>query len=145
MGTWDIGPFDNDTAADFADDLDDAAAAERAALIRGVLVRTVGNQDYLEGPDAEEAVAAAALVAAQCPGGEAVSPHYGPDEPVPVLPADFRRLAVEALDRVLADESELPELWGETGDGRQWRSSIDRLRAVLDPTMQAHEDALFEI
>ncbi|MGW5057757.1 DUF4259 domain-containing protein [Streptomyces sp. NPDC004096] len=30
------GPFDNDTAADFADDLDDAAAEERENLIRGV-------------------------------------------------------------------------------------------------------------
>lgn len=145
MGTWDIGPFDNDTAADFANDLDDAAAGEREALIRGVLMCTAGNQDYLEGPDAEEAVAAAALVAAPCPGGEPVSPHYGPDEPVPVLPADFRRLAVEALDRVLAAESELLELWGETGDDRRWRGSIDRLREVLEPTMQAHGDALFEI
>ncbi|MEU6489776.1 DUF4259 domain-containing protein [Streptomyces sp. NPDC046984] len=30
------GPFDNDTAADFADDLDDAAAEKRENLIRGV-------------------------------------------------------------------------------------------------------------
>ncbi|MFE0449682.1 DUF4259 domain-containing protein [Streptomyces sp. NPDC058914] len=34
MGTWDIHPFDNDTAADFANDLDDAEMAEREALIR---------------------------------------------------------------------------------------------------------------
>ena len=145
MGTWDIGSFDNDTAADFANTLDDAAAGERDALIRAVLMRTVDNVDYLEGPEAEEAVAAAALVAAQYPGGEPVSPNYGPDEPVPNLPADFRRLAVEALDRVLADQSELPALWGETGDGRRWRGSIGRLREVLDPTPQAQGDALFEI
>ncbi|MGW2551142.1 DUF4259 domain-containing protein [Streptomyces sp. NPDC001635] len=145
MGTWDNGPFDNDTAADFADDLDDAAVEERENLIRKVLIRTIDNQDYLEAPDAEEAVAAAALAAAQCPGGEPVGPHYGPEEPVPSLPADVRRLAFEALARVLADGSELSELWGETADGRRWRGSIRRLRQVLDPTPRMREDALFEI
>ncbi len=133
MGTWDIGPFDNDTAADFADDLDDAAVKERGSLIRKVLVRADRTQPYLEVPEAEVAVAAAAPVAAQCAGGAEISLPYGPEEPVPVLPEDFRQLALEALDRVMAEDSELPDLWGETGDGRRWRSGIVRLRAVLDP------------
>ncbi|MGW4618432.1 DUF4259 domain-containing protein [Streptomyces sp. NPDC004592] len=90
-------------------------------------------------------MAAAALAAAQCPGGEPVGPHYGPEEPVPSLPADVRRLAFEALARVLADGSELSELWGETADGRRWRGSIRRLCQVLDPTPRMREDALFEI
>ncbi|MFG2744470.1 DUF4259 domain-containing protein [Streptomyces chartreusis] len=145
MGTWDIGPFENDTAADFANDLDDAAEGERETLIRRVLMRTVGNRDYLEAPGAEEAIAAAALIAAQCPGGEPVSPHYGPDEPVPSLPTDLSRLAVEALDRVLADESELSELWEEAEDGRRWRDSTRQMRQVLDPTPQTHGGALFEV
>ncbi|MFD5813707.1 DUF4259 domain-containing protein [Streptomyces sp. NPDC127038] len=145
MGTWDIGPFENDTAADFANDLDDAAEGAREALIRKVLMCAADNRDYLEVPDAEEAVAAAALIAARCPGGEPVGPHYGPHAPVPSLPPDLSRLAVEALDRVLADESELSELWGEAEDGSRWRHSICRLRQVLDPTPQAHGDALFEV
>ncbi|MET7980544.1 DUF4259 domain-containing protein [Streptomyces mirabilis] len=68
MGTWDTGPFDNDTAADFAIALDRASLEEREVLIRGVLVRTVNATGYLT--EAEEAIAAAALIAAQCPGGE---------------------------------------------------------------------------
>ncbi|WP_260462086.1 DUF4259 domain-containing protein [Streptomyces lateritius] len=36
MGTWDIGPFDNDTAADFAGDLDEAALEEREAMMGSV-------------------------------------------------------------------------------------------------------------
>jgi Domain of unknown function (DUF4259) len=36
MGTWDTGPFDNDTAADFANALDDAEPEAREALIRMV-------------------------------------------------------------------------------------------------------------
>ncbi|MFI6588560.1 DUF4259 domain-containing protein, partial [Embleya sp. NPDC050493] len=29
MGSWDIGPFDNDMGADFADTLDEAPETER--------------------------------------------------------------------------------------------------------------------
>ncbi|MFI8484834.1 DUF4259 domain-containing protein [Streptomyces rubrogriseus] len=111
MGTWDIHPFDNDAAADFANDLDDADTLERVALIRMVLKRAADSKDYLEAPEAEEAVAAAALVATQCSDTEPGSIPYGPEEPIPTLPADLRLVAVEALDRVLADESELSELW----------------------------------
>ncbi|WP_410002581.1 DUF4259 domain-containing protein [Streptomyces sp. PBH53] len=36
MATWDTGPFDNDTDADFANVLDDVEPEAREALIRGV-------------------------------------------------------------------------------------------------------------
>ncbi|MFJ4926504.1 DUF4259 domain-containing protein [Streptomyces sp. NPDC088736] len=51
MGTWDIGPFGNGTAADFADAPDAAEPQAREALIRSIAVRTV--------------------VATDCPGGAA--------------------------------------------------------------------------
>ncbi|MFF8287875.1 DUF4259 domain-containing protein [Streptomyces sp. NPDC016309] len=130
MGTWDSGPFDNDTAADFCGDLDDAGEEDRARLVRDRLLVVAGTTGYLEAPVAEEAVAAAALVAAQCPGGDPADPHYGPDEPLPDL-TGLRALAVEALDRVVREPSELPELWGSADGG--WRASVDRLRDVLSP------------
>ncbi|MBT2451444.1 DUF4259 domain-containing protein [Streptomyces sp. ISL-43] len=34
MGTWDVGPFDNDTAADSCASLEEAAEADRRGLIR---------------------------------------------------------------------------------------------------------------
>ncbi|PZG38067.1 hypothetical protein C1I98_24840 [Spongiactinospora gelatinilytica] len=37
MGTWDVGPFDNDTAADWRGDLNDAAPSERLDMIRRAL------------------------------------------------------------------------------------------------------------
>ena len=100
MGTWGIGPFDNDTAADFAGDLDNALPGEPEALVRGVLTRTVKATGYLD--EAQEAVAAAALIAAQCPSGRPVETVYGPEQPLPVFPDDLRELAARALDRVLA-------------------------------------------
>jgi hypothetical protein len=36
MGTWDVGPFDNDTAGDFCDALDEVAEGER----KGILTQT---------------------------------------------------------------------------------------------------------
>ncbi|OKJ94628.1 hypothetical protein AMK26_33015 [Streptomyces sp. CB03234] len=144
MGTWDIGPFDNDTAADFAHTLDETAEDEREVLVRATLARAVRALDHLEGPEGDEAVAAAALVAAQCPGGEPVCDVYGPEETLPVFAAGLRPLAVEALDRVVSEASELAELWDETPDGPAWRAVIGRLRDVLDPPVPPQEDILFE-
>src|SRR4051812_38209946 len=47
--------------------------------------------------DAPRAVAAAALIAAQCRGGTPVDPNYGPSTPMPQFPAYLRDLAIEAL------------------------------------------------
>jgi hypothetical protein len=131
VGTWDIGPFDNDTAADFAGALDGAAEGEREGILRGALLRTAEAEGCLDGDLAVEAVAAAALVAAQCPDGEPVSMTSGPRRPLPRLPDDLRALGVRALDRVVTGPSELMELWGESDRSGPWRAGISQLREVL--------------
>ncbi|GAA1542516.1 hypothetical protein GCM10009730_59440 [Streptomyces albidochromogenes] len=131
MGTWDIGPFDNDTAADFGGDLDEAAAGEREGTVRCTLARVIDTVGYLAAPESERAVAAAALIAAQCPGGEPADPIYGPEEPLPDL-TGLRDLALQALERVMTEPSELMDLWAES-DGGSWRANIRRLQNVLLP------------
>ncbi|MGW0665313.1 DUF4259 domain-containing protein [Streptodolium elevatio] len=145
MGTWDIGPFENDMAADFADALDETPHDQREGVVLSALTQAIQAQDYLECPEGAEAVAAAALIAAQCPGGEPVSTSYGPDEPVPTITDELRSLAVDALDRVVAENSELADLWDETVDGPAWRNSVRRLRGVLDPEPERLEEPLFEL
>lgn len=145
MGTWDVGPLDNDEAADFAHVLDETAPDKREELVRATLNRAVQAPDYLEGPQAQEAAGAAALIAAQCPGGEQISTSYGPEEALPAFADDLRPLAVEALDRVAAEESELAELWDDAPDGPRWRQSVSRLRAVPAPESGPQEEALFDI
>lgn len=131
MGTWDIGPFDNDTAADFSYRVDEAPAEKRAEVLREAFREvTATGDDYLDSDVAVEAIASAALVAAQCPGGDPVTTAYGPKEPLPDLPVELRPLAVAALDRVLVEPSELLELWEES-DGDEWKAGIRKLRAVL--------------
>ncbi|MFB7670447.1 DUF4259 domain-containing protein [Kitasatospora purpeofusca] len=147
MGTWDIGHFDNDSAADFCAGLDEAAAGDREGVLRRVLTLAAdtGAEEYLDFDEAVEAVAAAALVASQCPGGEPVTSAYGPDEPLPVLAVELRPLAVAALDRVVAGESELAELWDESEDGPAWRRAVQELRDVLAPAGGPAPEALFEL
>jgi hypothetical protein len=131
MGTWDTGPFDNDSAADFAGDLDDAKPEDREALIRGVLTRTVDATGWLT--EGEEAVAAAALIAAQCPGGEPIDTPYGPEEPMPAFPDDLRTLADKVLARIISDQAGAASNWVDPEDWKQWRANLNRLRAVLAP------------
>ncbi|MFC8817870.1 DUF4259 domain-containing protein [Streptomyces rochei] len=131
MGTWDVGPFDNDTSADFSYTLDEAAADARAGIILGTLTRVIDTAGYLEAPGSQEAIAAAALVAAQCPKGEPTDPVYGPEEPLPDL-TGLRDLALQALDRVMTEPSELMDLWDESNGG-DWRTHIRNLRNVLTP------------
>ncbi|MFD7912856.1 DUF4259 domain-containing protein [Streptomyces sp. NPDC059752] len=138
MGTWDAGPFDNDTAADFCDDLDEAAVGEREGIVRGALTRVIDTaSDYLEAPESDQAVAAAALVAAQCPGGEPAHPVYAPEESLPDL-TGLRDLALQALDRVMTEPSELMELWAGS-DGAPWRANICRLQNVLLPSLPGEQ------
>lgn len=142
MSAWDTGPFDNDTAADFAITLDEAMPEEREVLIRGVLIRTVNAAGDLN--EAEQAVGAAALIAAQCPDGEPVATTSGPQKSLPVFPGDLRGLAAEALTRVLDDEYGPAGYW--TGPAaRRWRATIGRLHAVLDPPPPSMDVPLFDI
>ncbi|MFI8001759.1 DUF4259 domain-containing protein [Streptomyces sp. NPDC086010] len=137
MGTWGMGHFDSDTAADFAGGLDDARPGRREEMIREALAlaaRTSAD-DHLDADDGVVAVAAAALLAAQRPGGIPVDSVYGPDDPVPPLAPELCGLAVTALDRVVAGGSELLELWAESGEGERWSAGVRELRAVLDGAM----------
>ena len=141
MGTWDVGPFDNDTAADWCGDLHDAAPRRRAGMLRSaftaVLEHAAGGEDdgYLDSDLAVEAIAAAAVVASQLPGGAPVTSSYAPDfllEGGSIdVPDDVPALAVRALDRVVAEGSEWLELWEESGAGGQAVAVVQQLRTVI--------------
>ncbi|MEV4516581.1 DUF4259 domain-containing protein [Dactylosporangium sp. NPDC049525] len=141
MGTWDVGPFGNDDAADFAYDLDEAPMQARVDMIGRALDRVIDAADDSGLPDAPRAVAAAALIAAQYPGGESASTR-GPSTPMPQFPAYFRELAINALDRVITAPAWLTEDWDAKPEGPAWRRTIADLRNVLDPPQ---EEALFDI
>ncbi|MEU5943741.1 DUF4259 domain-containing protein [Micromonospora sp. NPDC047548] len=121
MGTWDSGPFDNDTAADWCGDLDDADVVKRPVLVREALSRATGEDGYLDADIACETIAAAAIVAAQQPGGQPITSPYAPDFLRDGgrldLPDDLAVIAVRALDRIMAADSEWRDLWQDATAG----------------------------
>jgi hypothetical protein len=46
MGFWGVGPFDNDDAADFAGDLDEATADARIEMVGSTLERVARVTDH---------------------------------------------------------------------------------------------------
>jgi hypothetical protein len=142
VGTWDAGPLDNDTAADWCRDLNGAPAGERVAMIRDALTTVVGHDadTYLDADFAVEAIAAAAVLAAQLPGGPRIDSRYAMDfvgsgGGVDAL-ADLPALALRALARVDGANSELPGLWG---DGYAAVRELRRpIRAALERAASAH-------
>ncbi|MDX6743266.1 DUF4259 domain-containing protein [Actinocorallia sp. A-T 12471] len=141
MGSWDIGPFENDTGGDFAFILDDLPAEDRPAAIRTALEEGLATSLRDGGPD-EEALAAAAIVASQCPDGPATHPIHGPQNPIPPLPDDLRPLAIQVLDQLIEHDSYLWQNWVLNGKADAWLAGIRQLRTAIasnqqDPNQQA--------
>jgi Domain of unknown function (DUF4259) len=136
MGTWGLGPFDNDAAADWAGALDDAAPEERCSLIRDALTAAIEAEEYLDGDEAATAIAAAAVVAAKQPDSLELDNNYGPNADTVDslrLEPDLRVLATRALVRAWGEASEWRELWEEAGQ-------YDEARSALDPVLSALND-----
>jgi hypothetical protein len=130
MGTWGSGAFQNDTAADWAFELETAEDLSPVLLaITGVL--QVGDE-YLDVDDACCALAACEVVA-RLKGNWGTRDAYS--EPVdlwveahPETPRpDLVKGALAAIDRILKPPSELLELWQEE-DAEEWIGSVEELR-----------------
>jgi hypothetical protein len=134
MGTWSTEHFGNDDASDWAYELE---RAEDLAPLEEALDAVIDFEDeYLEAPEGVIGVAAAAVIAAL--GGASVDDAgFTPavqawivrigKRPEPALVAK----AVQALDRITGEDSELCELWAESDDFAAWQASMTSLRAQL--------------
>jgi hypothetical protein len=117
MGATGAGPFENDDALDFLDDLEDSEPTERRKKVVAVMERVIGDQGYIEAPSMAEAVAAAAVVAAsddpESAAGEPYLPPWLEEEPLDV-DEQLEELATQTLHRALRhDDNEWWELWEE--------------------------------
>jgi hypothetical protein len=133
MGAWGTGIYDNDDAADWAHGLDDGGLdVVRAAL------QAAHTESYLDAPDGAAALAAADVIGRLKSGGGEQSPyaesvmnwvdqHEDDDAWIALLPA--ARAAVAA---VLAESSELRELWAEDETNlADWLVVVAELEARL--------------
>jgi hypothetical protein len=136
MGAWGTGVFDNDGAGDFLTLLEDAEPSEREAVIREAFeaITDPDADDYLEVDAGQEAIAAAAVIAAAhnnrpVTDQDSVVTFAAADLP-PATP-ELRTLAVEALNRVTGPESEWRELWEETDDFDTALAAVNEVRSAL--------------
>ncbi|WP_394695158.1 DUF4259 domain-containing protein [Pseudoxanthomonas japonensis] len=135
MGTWGTGSFENDDAADFMIDVLDSGDL---SLIREVLDNVLTSTEYVEAPDAALAIVAAEIAAAAL--GRATLAAQQEDGLAdwlarirPTIDDDLRQQAVNALRRILAENSELRELWEDTEDFQNWKATVTDLEQQLHP------------
>jgi hypothetical protein len=134
MGAWGSGILDNDTAQDFI-----AAVVDENDLstIEEAIARVLrSGTDYLEAPEAEEAIAAVNIIA-RILGRDPDEPEDGDEvdewitrcevEPDDVLVEEARK----ALERILTEPSELLEQWQESDDGEAWERNVRALQQSL--------------
>ena len=126
---WASGLFDNDEAMDFVGDLAEAPDWRTVVQMLDHVTKTAG---YLEAPEGEIAVAAAAIVAASV-GDVTILPdsHRDLKAALGAAPDGAVALARAALARVVAPASELDELWQEGEDHDAWLTQIAALQTTL--------------
>jgi Domain of unknown function (DUF4259) len=134
MGTWGTGTLDNDTAVDWMYGLGEVSDL---SLIEGTLDRALAvGGEYLEAPDAEEALAAAEAVARML-GNFGVRNDYtqAMDDwvaymnrlPPPELVAKAQRIVARIQER----PSELLERWEKSDKSAAWSRSLADLAMRL--------------
>jgi hypothetical protein len=138
MGAWDESVFGNDDAADFSGNVSELTTyREVVDRLNHALDVVVGNDGYLDCPDASIGVAAAALVAAWDRPELLPQTPYEPERwPLfdQSLPADLRTKAAQAIDRALTPDAEVNEFYDLWDEANLWDAvvaDIQRYRSAL--------------
>lgn len=135
MGTWNVGPFDNDDAQDLLDVIrkDSTILSFEAALDKVILT----GEDYLEAPEAQQGIAAAGLIA-QTKGEFETKFDANIDSSFMEY---LRSLRFEAymyekshlcIRRILRDPSELMDLWKDSPQYVNWKLTLESILERLD-------------
>ena len=136
MGAVGSGPFENDDALDFLDELAERPRADRGYRVLEAIDWVLLASDYVRAPQMCEAVAGAAAV------GASVNPDAAGDEPY--LPVWLATEPLSTADEELVEKSrqllrhavrsqdnEWWELWGEAGLADDVTASCRRALAWL--------------
>ncbi|WP_235689451.1 DUF4259 domain-containing protein [Acinetobacter junii] len=134
MGTWSHESFGNDTANDWAYELEDAT--DFSVIEAALQVALDEGDEYLDADLAMEAIAAVEVIAKRL-GKGTQSDVYTEKvdqwlETISEQPSDgLLSLAKRVLERIVADDSELKELWLESDEYELWLGNIQQLNDAL--------------
>lgn len=132
MGAWSVDAFGNDDAADWAHDLEDAD--DLGPIEEAFASVLEAGDEYLEAPQASVALAAVeALARLMGRTGEKSAYTEAVDNWVAKATAKPTTGLIDkaqvVVSRILADDSELKELWQDSDDYAAWLASVSDLRA----------------
>lgn len=132
MNLWGPGPFENEVGAAFAAEVAQDGAF---ALAEAFDVALDPDTDFLAAEEGWRTLAAAEVLAAVLTGDTSRLTDAGLRAWVAGAEAtelgELRDVAQAAVSRVLAPDSELPELWADAEDEAAWRAEVERVRGAL--------------
>lgn len=129
MGAWAEDAFGNDSACDWAGDFSDEPSLEKVEEAINIVI---ASDDYLDSDEACEALVACEIIA-RLKGnwGEKTSYSEAIDkwiESSDMTPStELISKAVNAIFRILREDSELQELWDEDGENEKWHFEMNSL------------------
>ncbi len=129
MGAWGAGPFDNDDAADLMMELEDVPSWES---VRYVFNEVLAAEEYIELMEGARAYAAAALLTVATGKSDVSAQDYlmileamGPP------PEDLADLALAVLKRISTGDSEIRELYLDSGAYNTWLGLVHETEKAL--------------
>ena len=135
MGAWSHEPFGNDQACDWAAELTESSGF---AIIEKAFDQVIADQheEFIDADAACEAHAAAEVLAQILGQGtenlDFLEDMGGWIEKLPAQPAAaLIQKALNALNILTQENSELNELWQESGNYAEWTQNIDALKGIL--------------
>jgi len=149
VGTWGPGAFDSDDALDLLGTLAEQDAVSRRATLERIFRRAREHPEDLNwtfGPG--QVVAAAAVVAAGLPEGQAVAREitaHDYDMAALVIPGDDPELADVALAALLITagrDDAWHQCWVDAGTALQARQTTDQLASVFYRYEHRHDQEL---
>lgn len=133
MGTWALHSFGNDDAGELVGDL--VEGTDLVPVLEAIQ-RVQSTSGYLEAPEAQQGLAACEILALAL--GHPSAASQAEEELTawitrvkPSVDAAVVSQAVQVVDRVLAPNSELRQLWEESDEFRDWQADVAALRARL--------------
>ncbi|MDW5326775.1 DUF4259 domain-containing protein [Plantactinospora sp. KLBMP9567] len=129
MSASDVGPFDNDFALDFCDEVRGLDGDQVVDLLRSALNAAADAPEgsYIQRDVGEAAVAAAAIVVAKRWERTDILEEVELESSIPQVPTDLLPLVVAALERVRQPDSEVRRLWAQVGAGDEWSQAVEAI------------------
>jgi hypothetical protein len=130
MGTWGVGPFDNDSADELVEMLTAVEPAGRVETLSNLLSDSIEAE---QNADPSEVVAAAVIVGACLPGSDLVSTYPTVATLLDSASAEgLSGAAIRALQVCLPESGWYWRSWAQEGDRLAARDIVTRVVAALN-------------